>query len=279
MAADNLEPNYCYQLRLMVFGFSYEATRMSHIRKMARLSANLLKISFANPKRLSHVLGAALSASEEVADKGLDLLRFPQVTVGELLSGEGLDLRVTLALFPEASSSISELEALGLVLLLKKAKAVNVFEFGTYKGVSITQLALNLPKGSRIFTLDLPDDDPRSVFAITAPHDLRIAREKGKGSLVPEDARAKIQFLAEDSATFDEKPLCGQMDFVFVDGAHNEDYVRNDSEKAWRMLRPGGVVAWHDCRIHDEEVVRYLLQSSFKPVRIVGTSLAFAAKP
>jgi predicted O-methyltransferase YrrM len=97
--------------------------------------------------------------------------------------------------------------------------------------------------------------------------------------LVPDDLRKRIEFLRQDSATFDEAPYVGQMDFVFVDGAHNAAYVRNDSEKGWRMLRPGGIMAWHDCRPADPAVVAYLLECPFRPARIFGTTLAFAAKP
>ena len=69
------------------------------------------------------------------------------------------------------------------------------------------------------------------------------------------------------------------MDFVFVDGAHNFEYVKNDSEKGWRMLRSGGIMAWHDCRHQDPGVVRYLLQCRYKPSRVLGTTVAFAIKP
>jgi len=64
-----------------------------------------------------------------------------------------------------------------------------------------------------------------------------------------------------------------------VDGAHSYDYVKNDSEKGWRMLRSGGVMAWHDFRMQDPDVVRYLLESPYQPARILNTSLAFARKP
>ena len=68
-------------------------------------------------------------------------------------------------------------------------------------------------------------------------------------------------------------------DFVFVDAAHTAAYVRNDSEKAWAMLRPGGIVAWHDCRPQSPDVVKYLRNCPFAVSRISGTTLAFATKP
>ena len=251
---------------------------MNTVGKLLRLGLRLIRVTFTNPRRLSHVLGVALSASEEVADKSLDLLRFPLVTLDDLLPKEGVEI-ASLAMFPKGRASVSPLESLALVLLLKRAKARNVFEFGTYKGVSITQLALNVPDGGQIRTLDLPDDDPRYVLPITDPDDITIALEKGKGAFVPTDLQPRIQFLKEDSAGFDEAPLQGLVDFVFVDGAHDAEYVRSDTEKGWRMLRPGGIIAWHDCRIQDPMVVHYLLECDYKPARISQTSLAFATKP
>lgn len=206
-------------------------------------------------------------------------MRLRQVGVRDLLPADGPPLKVELAVFPQTYASVSVLEIMCLVLLLKKSNARNIFEFGTYKGVSITQLALNLPPGSRIHTLDLPDEPTETRFAIADPEDAVIAEEKGKGSLVPAELRSRIQFLRQDSAAFDETPLAGQMDFVFVDGAHNAPYVRNDSEKGWRMLRSGGIIAWHDCRPLDAAVVRYLVNSTFDPALIGQTSLAFAIKP
>ena len=252
---------------------------MSSISKTARLSTRLLKIAATNPSRLSHVFGTALEASESVANHSTDLLRFPAVSPEDLLPESGELATISLALFAKTNASLSVLESLCLVLLLKKARAKSVFEFGTYKGVSITQLALNLAEGSQIRTLDLPEQSSEIQFAIPDPHELQIAREAGKGSLVPAALRSRIQFLKQDSARFDEKSLAGQVDFVFVDGAHSYEYVKSDSEKGWRMLRSGGIIAWHDCRVADPDVVRYLLQTAFHPARICDTSLAFAVKP
>jgi predicted O-methyltransferase YrrM len=252
---------------------------MSSVAKLTRFAGRMVRLLLTNPCRLSHVLGQAASAAEEVSNPALDLLRLPSVSLEDLLPESETDGRGILGLMPKTGASVSVIEYVALILLLKRCGARNVFEFGTYKGVSITQLALNVPEGGRILTLDLPEDDPRSAFAITDPQDIVIAREKGKGAMVPKDVRGRIQFLKQDSATFDVEPYEGQMDFVFVDGAHNADYVRNDSEKAWRLLRPGGIVAWHDCRVADPDVVRYLLDSSFHPVRILPTTLAFATKP
>jgi len=247
--------------------------------KVLRLATRTLKLAITRPARLSHVFGTALAASDEVICRSTDLLRFRSVAVEDLLPDAGEVPIVKLALFPKTHASLSTLEAVCLILLIKKAKAASIFEFGTYKGVSITQCALNLPEDSRIYTLDLPEQASGVRFAIPDPDERQIALEPKKGSAVPAALRPRIQFLKQDSARFDAQSFAGRMDFVFVDGAHSADYVRNDSEKGWQMLRPGGIIAWHDCRPADPDVVAYLLQSPFNPIRIGGTSLAFAIKP
>jgi hypothetical protein len=251
---------------------------MNPVQKTFRLSCNLLKVVLFNPSRLSHVLGTALAASEEVAEPPLDLLRLKTVTVEDLLPEKG-DARIQIALFPKTNASVSLLEMMGLILLMKRIEASNVFEFGTYKGVSVTQMALNAAGNGRVLTLDLPDAQFDTRFGRLDAEDAELVNEKGRGILVPPEIRPSITFLKEDSATFDERPYWEEMDFVFVDGAHNREYVKNDSEKGWRMLRKGGIIAWHDCRPLDPAVVAYLLKSEFRPCRIAGTSLAFAKKP
>ena len=252
---------------------------MNSLLKAGLLSFRLLKIAATNPRRLSHVLGTALLASDAVIDRSRDLLRLQRVNVNDLLPPVGEPLRVELALFPKTYASVSVLEFICLVLLMKRVKATRVFEFGTYQGVSITQLALNVPGGSTIYTLDLPDEPIQTRLTITDPEDADIAAQKGKGSLIPSDLKPRITFLKQDSATFDESPYAGQMDFVFVDGAHNYDYVKNDSKKAWRMLRSGGIIVWHDFRPADPDVVKYLLENTYNPLWLFDTTLAFAYKP
>ncbi|MGA2566813.1 MAG: class I SAM-dependent methyltransferase [Pseudolabrys sp.] len=59
------------------------------------------------------------------------------------------------------------------------------------------------------------------------------------------DAGRDVQ-LQGDSATFDWSPYLGWAGLAFVDGSHAYDYARKDSETAMRLVRPGGIVLWHD---------------------------------
>jgi len=170
------------------------------------------------------------------------------------------------------------MECAALAGLSHLVGAKRVFEFGTYKGVSTTQLALNVAPGGMVFTLDLPEDHPAYSLPIPKAEERQIAAEGGKGILIPRDLLDRVTFLTSDSATFDETPYVGTMDLVFVDGAHSYEYVKNDTEKGWRMLRSGGVLAWHDCVPSHRDVVKYIKECGFQSKLVKGTALAFAVK-
>jgi len=124
------------------------------------------------------------------------------------------------------------MECAALAALSRLVDAKQVFEFGTYKGVSTTQLALNVAAGGMVFTLDLPEDHPAYSLPTPKPEERQIAAEGGKGILIPRDLLDRVTFLSSDSATFDESPYHETIDLAFVDGAHSYEYVKSDSEKA-----------------------------------------------
>ena len=63
---------------------------------------------------------------------------------------------------------------------------------------------------------------------------------------------------------------------MFVDGAHAYSYVKSDTEKALRMIRPGGVIVWHDFSPACPGVWKYLgeLAATHPVGHIAGTRLA-----
>jgi len=59
---------------------------------------------------------------------------------------------------------------------------------------------------------------------------------------------AKIRQLYGNSLTFDYAPYERSVDLVLVDANHSYDCVRADTENAFALLRPGGVIVWDDYR-------------------------------
>jgi predicted O-methyltransferase YrrM len=244
------------------------------MRQITQFLQRLWSIGRQRPRDLRHVFGIANATAAAIQDPEADVRDFTHTAIEEIAPGA----RFTFQIYHGAQASITLLEGGALVALMARVKARRVFEFGTYKGVSTAQLALNLPDEGRVFTLDLPDELEGGALRVDKPVEIQIAKESGKGSLIPEDLRSKVTFLQADSASFDTAPYRASMDLVFVDGAHSYDYVRNDTAKALELLRPGGVVAWHDCAPNHRDVVRALRDSGL-PINLVSaTTLAFAFK-
>jgi hypothetical protein len=62
---------------------------------------------------------------------------------------------------------------------------------------------------------------------------------------------------------------------MFIDAGHSYECVRNDSEKALKILDRGGSIVWQDYGAQWEGVFQYLVELSHKVsmVHIAGTSL------
>ena len=139
-----------------------------------------------------------------------------------------------------------------MVYVCGMASAVNakrIFEFGTYRGQTTCGLA-TLCKDAQIYTLNLaPDHDPRYAPYIG----MYIAKSPD---------RDRITQIYHDSRTFDTTPYRESMDYIFIDGDHSYEGVKNDTEKALQLLKPGGVIVWHDYAAKSPGVLDYLAEFS-----------------
>jgi len=243
--------------------------------KIAEFMGNLVKIGTRNPSDLKHILGVANWAASEIIDPVADTRTIKSINLLDICPGTQ---RWIMQSFPSVGASVSPMECAALAALCHLTGAKKVFEFGTYKGVSTTQLALNVAEGGMVFTLDLPEGHPAYILPIPKPEERAIAAEGGKGILIPRDLLDRVTFLSADSAEFDVTPYRNSIDVVFVDAAHGYEYVKNDSEKGWEMLRPGGIMAWHDCVASHPDVVRYIKEAHPDARLVGGTALAYAMK-
>jgi predicted O-methyltransferase YrrM len=176
--------------------------------------------------------------------------------------------------------STSDAEAWILAVLAKNAKCL--FEFGTCTGRTAYLWARNSPPEARVITLTLaPDalneyrhdaaDDPSDTASALS----ESAYTRFYYSGTPE--AAKIDQLFGDSKMLDISRWEGECDLVFVDGSHAYSYVKSDSQKALTLVRPGGLVLWHDYagEEHSPGVYRALneLREQLPLVRIPETML------
>lgn len=177
--------------------------------------------------------------------------------------------------------NVSEVEIEYLSRIAQFYLPDKVFEIGTFNGRTAMHLAENTPRSSRIFTLDLPKSAMANTLLRIKSGERKFIDKDRPGELFRDTPyAAKITQLLGDSAQFDYSELAGTIDLVFIDGSHSYEYVRNDTEVAFKLLRNGkGIILWHDYGW--KEVIQALneyrrLDARFKDlVHIEGTSLAF----
>lgn len=143
-------------------------------------------------------------------------------------------------------------EQRALIALVQELRLADpqIFEFGTFDGRTAINLAHHT-NGS-VFTLDLPQDCGCLSLRIYGNAALRLFdRDYMPHNQVKKrlrlDKDQNITRLYGDSAAFDFLPHEKRFDFVFIDGGHSKEYIENDTEVAFKLLRTeGGLIVWHD---------------------------------
>jgi predicted O-methyltransferase YrrM len=180
----------------------------------------------------------------------------------------------------------TDIEAAVLAVLAKTAR--QLFEFGTCTGKTAYLWARNSPPGARVTTLTLPPEkrsDYHSELGDDATDADVALRESAFATFLYSgtEAEAKIEQLYGDSKALDISRWGGTCDLVFVDGSHAYSYVVSDSAKALELVRPGGLVLWHDYAgaRHSPGVYRALneLSKRLPLVRLAGTKLVAYRRP
>lgn len=212
-----------------------------------------------------------------------EALNFPfygknYVELSELI--EDNDLMVRVEPLKSNKHNTTEFELVAICAIIKDKKCNHIFEIGTFDGRTTRAMALNLlDSDGKIFTLNLPPET-ETVNLITSSVDVDLASKvvSGERFLNTAEERQIVQ-LWGDSATFDFEPYYGKMDLVFIDGAHSEDYVANDTDKALQLITSdGGWILWHDAPLFGvvKFFRRWMRRQKLPVYFIKGTTLAAA---
>lgn len=162
-----------------------------------------------------------------------------------------------------------------LIALVRSVNPRGVLEFGVNEGRTAKAILQNVPGIERYQGVDvLPGYVPamavqRREVPVKPGHmakdDLRfelILRPRGSLDLVSEDVQPA--------------------DAIFIDGDHGWKGVLNDTALATKLVRPGGIVIWHD--YHDQgtvdvrDVLEIMARHTGGFSHVEGTWLAFVRR-
>jgi predicted O-methyltransferase YrrM len=147
----------------------------------------------------------------------------------------------------ELSGHPNKVDLLYVCAVARQRKAQKIFEFGTYQGRTTYHLTF-ASDTTEVTTIDMP---PRPDWGYA----------KYSGSYFRNKPQAgRIRQIYEDSRTFDTSPMRVEFDMVFVDADHSYEGVKNDTVKAFELLKPGGVIMWHDYAPKSPGLVRFFTE-------------------
>ncbi len=182
----------------------------------------------------------------------------------------------------EKTGGLSALELQYLSSIVKCYPIKSIFEIGTFDGCAATHMILNSqsPDQCIIFTLDLPDNNTDQHYSHD-PGNKGFLELRRPGYYIEKYVEKGVTQLFCDSQKFDFDPYFNTMDLVFIDGNHNMPFIQKDTENALKMLKPNGIIIWHDYfGVPGEPVTDYLNQLSQKLqiIRIEKTCFAIYQK-
>jgi predicted O-methyltransferase YrrM len=186
------------------------------------------------------------------------------------------DVSVHLKAVASVDHNCTIFELVTLALLAKLVRPKRCFEIGTYDGRSVLAIAMNSRPDAEVFTLNLPPDYVENNPDKTDVDVLLSAKVRSGERFLSQPEGHRIKQLFGDSRSFDFSSY-DRMQFIFIDGAHDEESVLSDSRNALKMIDPaGGIVAWHDAtRYGVAPALQRLLGEGHAVQQVQGTEIAF----
>ena len=171
----------------------------------------------------------------------------PRVPVDEVFPGiESTRVNIERPFDRDIGTSVTATELLVLGSVVRHLQPQRILEIGTFQGNTTLNMAANAADAT-ITTVDLPLDWDGET-GISIPDDRKnVTDRRAVGRQfhgTPHETRIRQVFgrFGPDRLEHTRRPF----DLIFIDGCHEYDYVKHDTDQSLKQLVPGGVILWHD---------------------------------
>lgn len=154
-----------------------------------------------------------------------------------------------------------EKELAALVRDVRKLNPLRVLEIGTARGGTLFLWARLAQRNATIVSIDLPNGRFGGGYSSAKGTVFRrFAGKNQKVHLLRQDSHAKETFEMANQR-FGGQPI----DFLFIDADHTYEGAKRDWEMYSSMVRPGGIIAFHDVAGNYDDTQVKRLWDSIKP--------------
>ncbi len=116
-------------------------------------------------------------------------------------------------------------------------------EIGVYRGDNAAEILNGLPFMEKLYLVD-PYIDYRDAERYVPISEMEVSEEEAKEKL--KDFERRVTWIRKNSVDASMDFDKGSLDFVYIDGNHDPDYVKEDI-KYWRdKLKEDGKMGGHD---------------------------------
>jgi len=163
-------------------------------------------------------------------------------------------------------------EIVTLLKILRKRDVNSMMEIGTRNGGTLFLYSWTLPGEAQLVSLDLPSDQSlrRGYDRFKTSYLSSMVQKSQNLKLIRGNSHSSRNLAKAKAAVGG----VGKLDFLFIDGDHTYEGVKQDFEMYSPLVCKGGLVAFHDIVGHDvgiSEVDRYWseIKGSYRHMEIV----------
>lgn len=118
----------------------------------------------------------------------------------------------------------------------------NALEIGTIHGRGTYKISSNIKAGSKVYTINYTPEQSNKDYK----NNTHVLDKNEIGSYYRKKNAKNIVQIYADSMDWNPRPHIRNLGMVFIDGAHDQNVVQNDSQLAYNLLDDGGFIIWHD---------------------------------
>ena len=205
------------------------------LKKLLKIFTMVLKY----PRSLNYVINNDMVWEKKLEKKQGNLIGFPMIELKEI----DKSFSETLKSFSFLGGGSLPTDIALLKCVCRKFENCSYFEIGTWRGESV----LNISEiAEECYTLNLSREEIIKLYKNELYADLHGFFSKGKSN---------IHHLTGNSLNYDFAGLNKKFDVIFIDGDHQYDNVKNDTEKVFKnLIHDESIIIWHDYAYNPEKL-------------------------